>query len=323
MLTIDEADSAMMSGPRTRPLSMPSIARQLLGPVFGVEGFGAHAVLSLLRLICGDTTTVTVRGKPFNLDLRDTGVSFHLLVMRWYESSETAFFQRLLSPGDSVIDVGANIGYFSTLFAELVGPTGKVLAFEPDPRSSSILETNLHARGLQSRVEIVRAAVGAESGNTKLYTYECGNRGDHRVYDVPSEDDAEICKGRSRVPIDVPMLRVDDLTESWPRLDAVKMDIQGFEGYALAGMRRLRARFPDAVILTEYWPSALRQAGSDPREVLAELRRTGGVVYELNPQGGVAIFDEIGLLPFLEHTKRSMNLVIGRPERIEPVARCE
>jgi len=236
------------------------------------------------------------------------------LLTRKYEPGETAFFSRLLSRGDHIADIGANIGYYTTLFAEIVGPAGKVIAFEPDPRSEAILRSNLTARGLDQQVLVVRAAVGQEDGTATLYSQRFGNRGDQRMYGAAVDDmpkNAAVAQER------IPVVRFDDHVKDWQRLDAIKMDVQGFEGHALLGMRRSRERFAAAVLLMEFEPSTLRRAGSDPHEVLEELRRYGSSVYEVDYRGNCLAFDEAQLLPYLEQTNRHVNIAVGRRERLD------
>ena len=298
------------------PSLPPSTAlRRLLRPLLGPEAAGSRAVLAFMRALAGPVKTITVRGKPFSIDLEDTGVGFELLCTGGYEPGETAFFKRQLRPGDCVADVGANIGYFTTLFAELAGPNGSVIAFEPDPRTLALLKKNVEDRGVGDRVQIVHAAVGDQPGVAPLFAVERGNRGDQRMY---LADPAQDLSSSARSAVDVPVVRLDDAIERWPRLDAVKIDIQGYEGHALLGMRKTRERFPDAVMLVEYWPWGLRAAGSDPHEVLAELRR-GAAVFELDARGALLPIAEAGLIEELENSRRHINVVVGPPGKLAAV----
>jgi FkbM family methyltransferase len=74
------------------------------------------------------------------------------------------WLKNFLYPGGTFVDVGAHIGYFTLIAADIVGPKGRVIAFEPDPRNASILTANVNSAGKDDMVKIVRAAVGAKSG---------------------------------------------------------------------------------------------------------------------------------------------------------------
>ena len=85
---------------------------------------------------------VTAQGNKFFLDPRDA-MSKDLLSHGVWEEYETQIFKETISPGDVVLDIGANIGYYSLIAARLVGDTGKVHAFEPEPNSRDLLEKNI------------------------------------------------------------------------------------------------------------------------------------------------------------------------------------
>jgi FkbM family methyltransferase len=301
-----------IAGQRAERLPPSTVLRRLLRPLFGPEAPGARAILASMRIFYGKTKSIAVRGLPFSIDLEDTGVGFELLCTGGFEPGETAFFKRLLQPGQRVADVGANIGYFTTLFAELVGPHGKVIAFEPDPRTLALLQKNVAERGVGDRVQIVHAAVGSAPGIAPLFVLDSGNRGDQRMY---LTDPGEDRKAAARSRVDVRVVRFDDAIADWPQLDAIKMDIQGFEGHALAGMHASRARWPHVVMLVEYWPWGLRAAGSDPLEVLAELRRDAAV-FELDARGALLPLDDDSMVDELQRSRRHINVVVGPPDRI-------
>lgn len=101
-----------------------------------------------------------LRGKRFLCDPR-----FHWVYIRGdYEPWMVEWLKNFLYPGGTFVDVGAHIGYFTLIAADIVGPKGHVIAFEPDPRNASILTANVNSAGKDDMVKIVRAAVGAKSG---------------------------------------------------------------------------------------------------------------------------------------------------------------
>ncbi|MDQ3242738.1 MAG: FkbM family methyltransferase [Gemmatimonadota bacterium] len=122
-----------------------------------------------------------------------------LLSMRGiYEPAETALVQQLVGPGSTVLDIGANIGYYTLQFAELVGASGRVIAFEPDPANFELLARNTQLNGYLN-VTLVQRAASNTAGILNLHR-SITNWGDSRIFD--SHD------GRSTV--EIASLRLDD-----------------------------------------------------------------------------------------------------------------
>ena len=203
-----------------------------------------------------------VVGHKMFLDEKD---SLRLSVARVFEPVVTRLFEREVRDGQTVLDIGANIGYFTLLLARQVGPTGRVFAFEPDPTNFGLLQRNVAANGY-SNVSFVQRAVWSATGPLRLYLSD-ENKGDHRVYD--SDD------GRAALTIEA--VRLDDYFASLPdlRVDVVKMDVQGSEAHALSGMRGLLGRRREATLVTEFWPAGLHRAGSSARGYLEALSDLG------------------------------------------------
>ena len=176
-----------------------------------------------------------------------------------YESFETKLIGRLVRPGMRVLDIGANVGYYTALLAKQVGPRGRVTAFEPAPGNFAVLGRTVRANSF-GNVQTVQGAVSETSGESFLFLSD-QNGGDHRLYAT---------EGRQKIA--VPLLSVDQFLPPDTRIDFVKMDIQGSEGLALRGMRDTLRHSPNAQILTEFWPDGLRQAGVEPQEFLTTLQ---------------------------------------------------
>jgi FkbM family methyltransferase len=202
-----------------------------------------------------------VHGHKMFLDDRDSlGLSWH----NTFEPAETALFQREVKPGDTVVDIGANIGYFTLLFARLVGETGRVYAFEPDPENFALLTKNLNVNGYQN-VRAFNEAVSDANGTLHLYRSN-ENRGDHRIYD----------SGDGRAPVTVRAVRLDDrLAGDGGPVHFIKMDIQGAEGLALKGMRNVLKRNSHLTLVTEFWPNGIKRSGIEPNVFLSTLQEEG------------------------------------------------
>lgn len=165
-----------------------------------------------------------------------------------------------IEPGMTVLDIGANIGFYTRLFSGLVGERGRVFSFEPDVANFARLAAE--TRGL-SNVTITRAAVGAENGTVRLFSSPDMNV-DHRTYD----------SGDGRPSSEVDCIALDHMAERIGPVDFVKIDIQGYDCFALRGMKRLLGMSERVCIVGEFYPHGLRTAGVEPRaylDLLAEL----------------------------------------------------
>ncbi len=211
-----------------------------------------------------------IEGQRLYLRPEEPGVSGALALNGAFEETETAALRDFVRPGMNVLDVGANIGYFTLLSSTLVGPNGLVLAVEPDEGNQRYLRRTV-AQLRNSNVEIAQAAAWHTNGEIEFFL--CAeNSADHRVW-----ADAQ----QPRPSVTVPARRLDDLIAG-RRFDVMKIDVQGAEGHALRGMARTLAANPPRFVIMEFWPSGLRGAGSDPREVYRMLADVG---YEIQMRG--------------------------------------
>jgi FkbM family methyltransferase len=157
-------------------------------------------------------------------------------------------FREHIRPGDTVIDVGANVGIYTMLAAELVGPSGHVHAFEPDPQSMCYLLTTVNRSGLTGRVTLWNLAASDHSANARLYL-------DLKTARTTSlRANAYAPDPQQREPLVVGTAALDDLTTQPPQF--VKIDVEGAELKVLAGaVRLLRHHHP--VLLVEVLPENL------------------------------------------------------------------
>lgn len=214
------------------------------------------------------TNSAEVQGHTMFLDPQD---SLGLSIFGEWEPFETDLIKKYVGRGDIVLDIGANIGYYTLIFARLVGDDGKVFAFEPDPENFALLKKNVEVNAYRN-VTLVQKAVSNENKRIRLYL-SVGNKGDHRIYD----------SANNRPSVAVDAVRLDDfLNEFIGRVDFIKMDIQGAEGKALEGMSMLVRSSKQVKIITEFWPSGLEQSGVNPRQYLRLLSDFGFTLYQID-----------------------------------------
>jgi FkbM family methyltransferase len=162
-----------------------------------------------------------------------------------------------------VVDIGANIGYYTLLAASQVGPDGRVLAFEPSGANRSMIQMSLNANGLR---------------NVRLWPYAVADEERVVGFDMRDSNGWISWDDPLNACYQVRAVTLDRFLESEPRVDVVKMDIEGAEDRALRGMHRL-IRNHRPVIFTEFNPRCLEQvSGVAPETFLSQLR---GFDYEV------------------------------------------
>jgi len=158
----------------------------------------------------------------------------------------------LVKPDFIAVDIGANIGYFTLMLAQLCQ---QVYSFEPHPTNFKFLQRNVELNNYKNAI-LYQKAVSEKSGKTKLYiSNQC--TGMHRIY--PSK----YCTEQT---VDVETVRLDDIIE---QADFVKMDVEASEYGVLKGMERLLKNVK--VIIMEFVPECILEYGKKPEEVLALL----------------------------------------------------
>ena len=243
------------------------------------------------------------------MDLRDEAVSSAMFTEGIWEPEETKFLEENLRPGMVFVDVGAHIGYYTVLASSLVGSTGKVFAFEPDPGNFAFLQRNVAVNHCQN-VLANQKAVSASSGKSLLHR-SSGNFGDHRTYEPLGETVQQAGTKRSAVTVEA--ISLDDYFAANPiGIDFLKMDIQGSEYDAFIGMRRTLQQNSAVTILTEFWPTGFKQADVLPSAFLNEVRACGFKICRLE-QGRVLESSDADILNSLSGDDY-MTLVLSRGE---------
>ena len=229
-----------------RHMQIPGSGR-VLGQVFPCRS-------DSLRYVSG--TRSRGDGMLMELDTRQL-IDWNLLFRGEYEPHLRNLFERLLESGAVAVDVGANVGAHTLTLARLVGSTGRVLAFEPNPAIRSRLERNVAMNSLEN-VDIYDCALGDIEAQMHLR--------------VPAADSKEAANPgmASLVALDTPhdLVKVDVaiLDGLWAstglqRLDLVKIDVQGYEAPVVRGMAALIKKF-EPVVIFEYEDWAWRKAGT-------------------------------------------------------------
>jgi FkbM family methyltransferase len=223
---------------------------------------GAPRVLALANRIPVGLRAVRVGRDRLYADSLDRWAAALAWKFGPLERDNLDLVRSVVGPGAVAVDVGANVGLYTLALACAVGPGGVVHALEPDPANFRLLA---RATAKLPQVRALRAAATDRSGTVSLHVSPL-NRGDHRL---------AAAVGENRETLLVPGITLDDLLAPQPQVSFVKLDIQGAEALALAGMSATLARNPDVAVLCELCPSLLEAAGSSAADVVRRLGAAG------------------------------------------------
>lgn len=215
------------------------------------------------------SNSATINGHIMYLDSED---SLRLSINRIYEELETALVKKLVKKEDVVIDLGANIGYYTLIFAKLVGKKGKVYAFEPESDNFDILKKNVNSNGYQNVVLIQKAVLNKEK-KINMYVLK-DNKGSHRI-DKPSRGEFNI--------IQIIATSLDKYFEdSEDKINFIKMDVEGSESKVINGMKKVLEKTKNLIIMTEFSPHAIKKSGMLPEEFIKILNENDFEVFHIN-----------------------------------------
>ncbi len=181
-----------------------------------------------------------------------------------YEPEMMRLFRSYLKPGMTVVDIGANLGFFTVIAAHHAGPTGKIFSYEPDPHNFSLLEKNIEANGFKN-VAASPLALSDRAGTRELFFGD--NNTTHSFSDKRGAGKSE--------SVSTDTLDNSLKAQGSPRIDLIKMDIEGAEPIALLGMRETIAKNPELIIFFEYHPNAIKRLGNSALEFLGKLKELG------------------------------------------------
>ena len=186
-------------------------------------------------------------------------------------------FQKIVRPGDVVYDVGAFTGFYTLLASVLVGPRGRVFAFEPSPANGAYLKEHLRINRI-TNVTVIEAAVGERSGTVCF----------------EQQGSASISHVAAEGPVRVRMVTLDEFIrdEGTPRPDVLNIDVVGGEVGLLKGAAGLLREHPPEVFMLVHtfdlnppWIGMLREFGYDPVPVGHPDFGTPGCVMARKPAG--------------------------------------
>jgi FkbM family methyltransferase len=246
--------------------------------------------------------TRLVSGQMFYVNTDDRSITPWIIDGGYWELFVDDVLFALTGPGDTAVDVGANMGYYTVKLGARVGPAGRVYSFEPNPEIFAFLRDNVLVNALEDRVELHNAALGGEAGEGWL-TFD-------RHYPGGAAMSREQLGGNE---IKVPVLRLDDVLGADQRIDVVKIDVEGFEPLVLQGMQAALARSPEAAVVVELSYSQWARFG-DPTSLLTAAA-AGRDIYVIHRNGRIELLAKGAERAMLDPGFLSYVLLLPRSER--------
>lgn len=220
----------------------------------------------------GSRTVRTKYGFRMRLNLADW-VDQHIFATGDYEPEVIEVAKHSIAPGNTVIDIGANVGFFSLLFSTLVGRNGKVTSFEPQPSAVTRLNENVRLNQ-HLQVNVHQLAASDVTGTLSFY---CGPEDHSGVASLRSIDHF------SR-RIDVNTAPLDEIIPAQQQVHLIKIDVEGAEAKVIAGATRTIGMWrPDIVV--EVSNSYLKQMGSSGAELCEAFFQFGYSMYHIDWKG--------------------------------------
>jgi FkbM family methyltransferase len=187
------------------------------------------------------------------------------LYLGTHEPDLQAAVPKIARPGMIAYNVGAHIGFFTLALSRLVGPTGRILAFEPDPRAWPRLQRNLALNDFSGNVQTFQLAMGERDGEAQFASAMTDMQGRFArlPYVLP---DAPV--------VSVTCYKFDSfLAQGNPKPELVLMDVEHAEGLVLAGMQQTLAELRPALIIEMHGPEAIADSWAELRRHSYELLR--------------------------------------------------
>tara|TARA_A100001037_G_scaffold301543_1_gene331307 strand:- start:1656 stop:2534 length:879 start_codon:yes stop_codon:yes gene_type:complete len=257
---------------------------KILKKVFGGKGLTKYSSVRDFKQNVEESVHsefVIINGNKLFLDSSD---SLRLSLKKEFEPKTTDLIQERIFPGNIVIDIGANIGFFTLIMADIVKKEGKVFSFEPESKNFQLLEKNVKVNNL-SNVILENKAVGNINGETDMYLASnednIYSQSMHRIY-------SSNIVSQNSTPVKIKIIRLDDFFEKLElieKIDLIKIDVEGAEFDVLKGMSKILDLNKDLRIIMEFSIENLQDFGSKPDEVMDFLLKKNFRLWKINEIG--------------------------------------
>ncbi|MDR0968117.1 MAG: FkbM family methyltransferase [Holosporaceae bacterium] len=259
---------------------------------------GKHPLYAIIFLLCAFILLVLPNNRDYKESLyklcktnqnlwiaviRNEYISLHIEKNSVWEPHVTNYLVKNVKPSETVIEIGANIGYYTTLLSKLVGSKGKVYSYEANKKVYDLACLSLKMNDLYNIVTIKNIVISDRKGTVDFVSYE------------PSLDADIVNIGGSHILTDygiydllydktIKTIKTTSLDEDLPNLKSVdwlRMDIEGSEILALKGARRIINSSPNLKIVMEWFPNIMKKYG-DVQKLIKDLRGYGFKFYKIS-----------------------------------------
>lgn len=260
--------------------------------------------MSEYKYLGNNKALVKLRQHDFIVDTSSDDLALPIIVGNEWESQLMDLALSKLEKGGTFVDIGANIGCYSILAAHKIGPTGKVISFEPNPRTIEVLKGNVvvaQLSGTAGVIEVKEFALGSRSGSFNLM-YENNRSGGAYISNDPNARRTE--KGWINTEV-----QVKKWSEIFPvefKPDLIKIDVEGHEVDVLRGAEDFIKHANGFSILMEAIPDMWRGQGHDPIEFIKYLKGLGFSISLVEHSGEIKkIDDAANLVEQLDFSSKS------------------
>lgn len=230
----------------------------------------------------------------------DDGISAYIEEHHIWSEPEVQWIMENVKQGDTCINVGSNVGYFTCLMSKRVGISGSVFSIEANPQLEYYLKENVKRTGIDN-VKIIMSAAGDNIGEIDLYV-NASNCGDNRLHNPMNISNPTWDAFSEKEVLTVKIDKVDNLVTA-EKVDIVLMDCQGWDHKVIRGMSQIIAKHRPKILL-EYTPKWIKSLGEDPVDILNEYIAMG---YKIT-------CPELGIYEYVE-PRQLIQLIVSNPEK--------
>lgn len=234
-------------------------------------------------------------GDSFIIDTESIDLSVSLVMYGQWESWIEKHLMQMANEGDTVVDCGANMGYYSVILGRIIGESGKLYSFEPNPRIYDILKKNLLINGLSGCTAFNMALNSKGKGNDFMWVKPHESGGGF----ITRDKETDISKDGFQ-KIDIKTGRLDDVLPIKSQVDVMKIDVEGCEPDVINGAKKVIERSQNIKLVVELSPSGWEGQGHNPTELFDYLEQCG---FSFKMAMGNGTLDEMEPLNLIESSK--------------------
>jgi len=210
-----------------------------------------------------------ILGYKMKLPADDPGISCELLVNGIHERETVELLRSLLHDKMTIIDIGANLGFYALLEASMTSDDTRIFAIEPSPRNVSILRENIRINNLEGKIKVFELGISDYVGSSIFYLEDKSNR--HHI------DKFKMGSVKSNNSIEIQVTTVDEFCKEHmiDEINLLRLDVEGHEYAVIDGAHEILSRSKNCIIFMELHPKVLFKLGKSPESLLEDLRHLG------------------------------------------------